>query len=363
MNPLLFSADYSLENGQAVVTREVANTTLGDRDQVREIIYRPGSSVASMGSWALATCKALFFLAARRPEFIYVVVSRTLLGFLRDIPILSYSLLGGRVVVHCHGSDLEDLLNDRWYSPIARVLYARCEVIFPCKYLAQRLEHIVAQAHVCENFLADAPQMLPAVGSVAHSEPLTVLWNSNVMASKGYLDVAEAVKRCADGGHAIRFVSFGAILGDTEMSARELASELSRYSQYNWFGYLGRVPHNMAVSHLQDCDVVALPSRYPSEMQPLAIIEAMCTGRHVVISDRPSLRATLGDYPASIVNPARVDDIVAILVELCRQKAEDPIGFANANLEPAELARDRYSVERFRERMSFILLRGPQGMD
>jgi glycosyltransferase involved in cell wall biosynthesis len=282
---------------------------------------------------------------------------------LRDIPILAYTLLGGRVVAHCHGSDLENLLNDRWYSPIARVLYARCEVIFPCKYLAQRLERLVPQAHVCENFLADAPQILPAANSVRHAGPLTVLWNSNVMASKGYLDVAEAVKRSVDEGHAIRFLSFGAILSDSEMPDGELASELARYSRYNWFEHLGKVPHKVAVSHLQDCDVVALPSRYHSEMQPLAIIEAMSTGRRVIISDRPSLRVTIGDYPAAIVDPTRPQDISGILVEMCKQKADDPIGFANANLEPAKQARIRYSVERFRASMSSILFRGRRHMD
>ena len=98
-------------------------------------------------------------------------------------------------------------------------------------------------------------------------------------------------------------------------------------------------------------------------MQPLAIIEPISAGRRDVISDKPSLRVTIGDYPAAIVDPARPQEISAILVEICKQKAENPIGFANANLEPAKQARIRYSVERFRSRISSILFRGHQEID
>ena len=146
---IVWTADFSRTDGQSIVTNSVL-TKFSNRI-LKAFVYR-------QGVWGILQCFflyfQLYFLCARSNRFIiYVVVSRSLFGFLRDLPILLLASFSVRLVCHCHGSDLTELLNNRVVGVIARFLYRKCTLIVPSGHLIEELRRFgLSKIAVIENF-------------------------------------------------------------------------------------------------------------------------------------------------------------------------------------------------------------------
>lgn len=352
----IWSADYDQITGQGLVTARVVRCQPTIR--WHEYIYR-GLGMRSVATWAAAAFRLWKDIAFRRLDMVYLVCSRSNGGFLRDVPALLVARTGLRVVVHAHGSDIVDLLSDRWISPLARVLYRGCEIIVPSTHLVQPVKDITGvEPHLCENYFANSSGFI--VSSLPREDDsLTVLWNSNVMASKGFFDMMEAVRRLRQTGRRVLVLSLGEVLGDDELSQAETARRFAEMQESDWFDYRGKVDQAVAIALTGEVDVVCLPSR--KESQGIAVIEGMCAGKAVVASDIPALRATLRGYPAHFVPVRSVDAIVEALCELYELKLKDPVAFASSRLTPAAVARERFAATRFDREMAAILDRPGTG--
>lgn len=347
--PAVWSADHRQTTGQALVTARV----VGRGGKWREYVYR-GIGLRSVPSWCVGWLRLWIAAASNRLPTLYLVCSRSDGGFLRDVPALLCAFAGVRVVVHVHGSDITGLLlTKRPLSRLARALYARCEIVVPSAHLVEDLRAIKgATVHLCENF----DPAIPAAGiSASDGSVLTLCWNSNMMASKGFFDVAEAAKSAIAEGCSLRLVSIGSPIGDEELSRAGICARLASLRQNDWFDYRGILDPAAAAGLVATADVVALPSRYSAECQPLALIQAMCAGKEVVATDTPSLRATLGDYPARYVAPHCIAVLAAAFAALAREKAADPVGFAARNMPAAMVARQRFAADRFDRDIEAIL--------
>ncbi|WP_157970212.1 glycosyltransferase family 4 protein [Pelagibacterium sediminicola] len=353
MQIALWSGDYTQTTGQALVTARVVRYQPSIK--WREYVYH-GVALRSVASWARAVCRLWWDIAFGRVKSLYLVCSRSNGGFLRDAPALLAAWAGVRIVVHAHGSDIVELLSDRRISPLAKALYAHCEIIVPSTHLLEPLRGVTAAPiHLCENYFAG--DSTNGAGN-PESNTLTVLWNSNLMASKGFFDLVEAVRQIHAEGLAIRLISVGQSLADEEMSVSEAARRLDVLSTEEWFDYRGNVLPTVVVALIEEADVISLPSRYSSECQPLAVIQAMCAGKAIVVSDIPALRATLRDYPGHFVPVRSVAAIADALRNLYRRKQSAPAAFASSLEDAAAAARDRFSVRRFDRQMAAILRPG-----
>lgn len=351
----LWSADYTQITGQAMVTARVVRR----QPAIKwcEYVYR-GVGLGCMASWAGGIFRLWWDIAFGRVKTLYLVCSRSNAGFLRDMPALMAAWAGVRTVVHAHGSDITDLLSNREISALAKAFYARCEIVVPSTHLLEPLRKMTtAPIHLCENYFTGDPR-----DEVAKPDTLpgllTIFWNSNVMASKGFFDLAEAVRQVCGEGIAARLISIGHPLGDEEMPASDAQRRLDTLLNEEWFDYRGRVEPAVATALAKEADVVCLPSRYSSECQPLAVIQAMCAGKAIVVSEIPALRATLRDYPAHFVPVRSVAAIVDALRDLFREKQTNPAAFASSRKDAAAAARERFSVERFDREMATILQSG-----
>jgi glycosyltransferase involved in cell wall biosynthesis len=140
------------------------------------------------------------------------------------------------------------------------------------------------------------------------------------------------------------------------MSEEEVSRRLENLKSTEWFDYRGKVDHATAIALTAQADVISLPSRYPSECQPLALIQGMCAGKAIVVSDTPALRATLGAYPAVFVPINSVQAIVVTLRQLLHQKRSDSLAFNSRPNTAAAAALARFDVGRFDYEMQAILL-------
>jgi glycosyltransferase involved in cell wall biosynthesis len=341
-----WGANVDVVTGQSIVTRRViglmhASDVLSfgyHQRGWRSVLSALGSTVRLAGAVALG-----------RLDTIYLVCSRSNGGFLRDVPAYFSRLFGVRVLVHTHGSDIVDLCQRPGWGRWARFFLSRCEVIVPSEHLLGPLHALgIRQVHLCENFA----QPTPTTRASTHQPSTTwqVLWNSNVMASKGFFELARAIGALAGEGLPVRLLAMGRLMADEEMGLAECQQAVAALQRCDWFEWRGPVNRETALSLLHEADLVALPSRYVSECQPLAIIEAMCAARLVLVADTPALRATLGTYPGILVSPTDPIALQAALQRLIAASDTRP-----DTTEAARFAAQRFSIDRFDRQMAALL--------
>lgn len=232
---------------------------------------------------------------------IYFVPSRSKRGMLKDIPVIISALLGFKVIGHLHGSD-----SVRFFDFISRLpplyfAYRKIYFISPSTIVTNAIVKKKFRCITIENFIhfesnPPSANIVKLLQRSALKSQHLVVWNSNVMASKGVFDVLAAIEMLYNEGNRITIFVFGLPIADVEMSIQQVAAELDRYSNKSFVEYLGaRGPGDIS-ELLKHANTVALPSRYPTECQPLGLIEAMCKDCNVLISDRNVLLETVGLY-------------------------------------------------------------------
>jgi glycosyltransferase involved in cell wall biosynthesis len=343
---VIWSCDYSETNGQAIVTDFVVRSI--EEINWEKFIYQLGFS----GIWKLPLLifRLYLHLATHRRSTVYVVSSRSFFGFIRDIPILWLSMLGFRVIAHSHGSDIVTLLSSGFMSPFARFLYRRCVVIVPSEHLLDQLRELkCVNVRVCENFTTFLMDY-EIENEVSEDGVFTVLWNSNIISSKGVFDVATAVMALNGRGYQIELIALGQVVPDEEMTRAEAQCKLDQFAEKKWFRYVGRVPSDTVLAWLRIANVVCLPSRYRSECQPLAAIQAMCHGLPLVLADTLALHTTAGEYPAIYVQSGSVEEICTAIIQSMGSYADHKV-LADNSL----IARRRFSKEKFGKTMLSVL--------
>ena len=343
---LMWSSRYDFENGQAIVTRRVAECQ--SRIDWLKVVYDPGSGPAMLRTF-FSIIRALCLVALRRPAAVYVVCSRSSAGFLRDAPVIALAYFRIRVIVHVHGSDLADLLTRAVIGGMARALYKRCEIIVPSSHMVPALVGLGCHSvSVCENFIAETEYSLVTPSS--RDGEIRLLWNSNLMASKGIKESVEGARMARARGVKLRLTVLGQPLPDDEADLNEMIHLQADIAQEEWIDVLGPISSQDARRLVRSHDAVLLPSRYGSECQPLAVIEAMAAARAVIIRDTPALRNTVGSYPAFIVSgDARS---ICTAIELF---GRDDLLHSKRLQEGALEARLRFSSIRFDAEMQAIL--------
>lgn len=345
----IWTADYSITTGQAIMTRQVVNNS-----RLRGMhAYVYGVGAKGIPSWIIAFIRIWADIAAGRFATLYVVCSRSNLGFFRDLPALLAARAGVRTVVHSHGSDIVDLLTTRALSGFARWLYSRCEIVLDSSHLLDPVRQAIPgpKVHLCENFAG----MMLVSDSATTEDRLTVLWNSHIMASKGFFHTIDAIKMLREEGLPIHLIAAGGALADVEMTKEQVVGLLAPLAAEEWIDFVGIVQPTDMPSLMARADVVALPSYYESECQPLALIDAMCAGKAIVVADTTSLRATMGSYPAAFTPPKSVADIASALRSFFVRKEDNINTLILDHADGARSARERFAIDRFDQRIAEIL--------
>lgn len=343
---VIWSADVGPIHGQGIITEYVSNWILPKIGTLSIYKYKAGFGLTAFFSWLYSVLGAWMYCLFNKKVVVYVVCSRSTFGFIRDVPILLLSRLGVKLIVHSHGGDIYDLLKQRWYSGIAMFVYQKSFLIVSNKPLENQCLTAIPNVQTIENYISsDSGRNRANLNKV----PLVVGWNSNVMASKGFFDCAEAIRLVNDIGHKVTFKSIGRLVDDEIMGMHELNINLSKYKKFPWFEYYGPVSQRASIDFINECHAIALISK--SEAQPFAIIEAMCSGAYVIISDIPALTFTVGNYPASIVQLDQIEELTRSIVDLNillnnkRETLQKKLDIG------AESARNRFSKDRFSKDM------------
>lgn len=347
-NLCYWGADFNAKNGQAIVTNLVVSSFISQE----HVCKYQGRGFISLNSWlsALLRLFSLLFIKKNKCNKCYFVPSRSFVGVLRDMPALFFVYLSGaRLCIHVHGSDIVNVFRWPVVGRIYKELIKGSTVIVPSSHLLIPLSglHFIV-SHVDNFYPVNTDVTEKNCGSKWTSKKVRVAWNSNLMVSKGFFTVLDAVTRCSERGLDIRLEIVGAPIGDNEGSRARVIRVLQSSNSKPFVNYNGVVDRPATLDLLVRSNLICFPSRYSSECQPLALIDAMCCGLSIIAYDTPALRATLMDYPARFIGSLNPDDW-----------ADEIIKFAESNYivttADKNRAMERFSQVRFFNDMSSTL--------
>jgi glycosyltransferase involved in cell wall biosynthesis len=282
-----------------------------------------------LGNVALALyhgARFLWLLLRRRPALVYLPVSESRLGFLRDclflVPCRVFRI---RLVLHLHGGQLDTLYAEggavfRWLMRFCFSHAARGIVLsesFRAKFTGLVEDDRV---RVVYNGI---PLTIYQAGkekdrSLRGSTTRTVLFLGVLIESKGFFDLLRAVPLVLEHTNDVRFVFVGDTSFPEAARAREWVHELSLDA---YVSFLGTKSGDEKTRVFLESDVFAFPTWYPLEGQPVAMIEAMAAGLPVVTTRHATIPDILGEDGALYVNKQDPADIAEKLLRLLENES------------------------------------------
>lgn len=267
-------------------------------------------------------------------DCMYLLIAPTRLGFLRDmLLIFTARLAGRRVILHYHGGGFDHFLAGQpaLYRRLALAALRRAHILIVLgELIRQQFERLLpgyAGLRVVENGLPPSsdPGRL-AVKSWTPGEPLRLLYLSNLIESKGYRDLLRACKLLAERGVPFechfcgKAVAIGAHGTDAEADFR---AEIAALGLEEVVTFHGQVTGEAKLEQLHRCHLLALPTYYPWEGQPLAIIEGLAYATPIVCTPHSGLPELVRDgWNGRLVQPRSPESLAGVVAELASQSAE-----------------------------------------
>lgn len=303
-------------------------------------------------------------------NLVYITVGLSLLGFVRDALILLPSiLLRKRTIIHVKSGGY-GLFYNQQCAVIQKFISWMINKINIIILLSDRLKDqfefvtdnnkFIIIPNTVDGQLLETEITEKKLNNSTH---LNLLFLSNLMYDKGYLEVLEAC-RILNENRVVHFycyfcgefVQTTSDLDQNNMRVESLkASFLNKIIEFQLGGqvmYLGVIKGDEKVKVLQSSHLFVLPTRYPWEGQPVSILEAMAYGIPVIATSYRSIPDQVQDgVTGYLLNTADPAEIASRVEELWL----DPQKYEEMSRQAIRKFWNEFSPEQHIEKMIQIL--------
>lgn len=263
---------------------------------------------------------------------VYITVSQSLPGFCRDFVLIWLArLFKARVVVHLKGGNY-----DGFYSAQSRSVQCIIRRTLRCTDRILVLGEGLRNMYLFDPVLLDRVYVVPnglptAVSGTSKTiqggnQRIHVLYLSNLIESKGYFQVLEAIKILRDFHKINVLCTFAGLFLESKddvnpMSAVAREKEFQDYVKANHLEdqvkYMGAVAGNVKCELLENAHFFILPTKYMYEGQPVSIIEAMAYGCVVITTKFRAIPDLVIDRETGMfVNYGDPKQIAAVIADI-----------------------------------------------
>ena len=293
-------------------------------------------------------------LACSRADLVYVPISQTAIGFLRDIPfILLAKLFRKKVVLHLRGGhfrEFYDSSNGFVKLLIRKVLNFADRMIV----LGNSLK-ILFDGLIPEEKLSVVPNGLNiGLDKIREKNPqkdnLLILFLSNLIETKGFKDVLYSVKKVTRNHTNVKYIFVGAWRNDKDRF--ECSDYIKREKIEDYVEFKGSVTGSNKTRLLRDADIFAFPTYYPMEGHPWVIVEAMASSLPIITTDQGCIKESVIDGENGFVISKRNPDLIAekIIYFVENSAARERMGQKSRELYEAN-----FTEEHFVQRMIDVI--------
>lgn len=292
----------------------------------------------------------LVLLETRRshPEALYLSLKRSILGATADLAcVLVYRrLVAGPVVVHLHGADLATIRRNWLGNVIIRQIWNNVtDVILLSPAMSNQLTGLPEKrVSVVYNFSSEfsGAAAVEAKAERLLTEPLRVLYLSNIMFSKGFSYLIDAVHSVRAAGLPVTLTLAGHPLGDAIMTAEQARARLME-GLAEGITYVGTVHGSDKWAALDAAHIIALPTFYSIEAQPISLIEGMAFGC-IPLTTRHNFNEDFLDPNATVFVEPKSSKSIA---EALKAMVSDRGGMAARTRSAFAAGNNRHSLENF----------------
>jgi glycosyltransferase involved in cell wall biosynthesis len=309
----------------------------------------------------------LFYL--KRSDIVYVTMGCSMLGFMRDFfIILMVNIFNRKLVFHLHGGGYYDFYHGSSTCLkfiIRRALNSVNKIIILGELLRNQFGFLSSdygpEIVVVPNGLSSKAKSIQRYKKISKGEPLRFLYLSNMIASKGYLQVLEACRilkakkinfTCDFAGE---FMGVGSLSDKTSPAiARNNFFELiARYKLNNEVRYHGVVKGQTKEDLFLGTHVFILPTLYGGEGQPISIIEALSYGIPVVATRFRGIPEQIKDgYNGILIdvpNPTNIVEALHLIIS-------NSDYYSNMSRQAYKSYKEKFTREQYLERLISVVM-------
>lgn len=306
--------------------------------------------------------RAFYILVKKRPDLVYISISRTINGSFKDLPVIILSrVLRIPVVCHLHGADFITFFRsipnfakqfyELFYSNVASYIVLtegmKREVI-------TALNNKV-KVYVLSNFYESILDRASEQELVAYkSDKLEITFLSNLLYSKGIIHLIDAfIKIQEQLNLSLQLNIAGKVMSDSYMTAQKMTALLKEKTfgrdDIKFYGVLKGIEK---YELLYRTNVFVLPTFYPTEAQPLSILEAMRMGCFIITTNHNYIGEMVDTRNGEIIQTESVDAIVKAIKSYIQLSSEQITRNISYNVLHA---RKFYSLHKFQKGLTSLL--------
>lgn len=335
--------------GPAVNTRALlGHPALHERFDVLHLDTSDRRDITNSGRFDLTNVKLALqhgarfvaMLARHSPDLIYLPISPSTLGLVRDLEfLLPAAATRTTIVIHQRGGEMH-----------ARYLGANVAVRAALRFAFSRISRVIVLGeHFRPDFraLIDSERVAVVYNGVdptpwtSHVRPVRdrvrVLYMGILMEPKGYRLVLEAARRLR--GEPIVFQFAGELMSDAE---RTYTEHFVRDHGLD-VEFLGVVAGADKIDLLSSADIFAFPTAYRWEGHPTVLVEAMAAGLAIVATRHVAIPETIADGRDGLL--IDVGDVDALTMRI-RQLAGDAGLRARLGAHARATMMERFTLDR-----------------
>jgi glycosyltransferase involved in cell wall biosynthesis len=354
-------------DGQTMATRRVADL-LRTSHTVYELDTEPADRgfVAAEARWSLHRFVHYVRSSGRiRSELrdvgdavvLWTSISPVRLGHWRDVStVLPAFRDGQRIIAVVHRAGFHDLFESSVTRVTAAALVRRVDgFVFLDDALAARCQPWIpdAKRFTIPNTIDDevvCSEREVEARALNTERPFCLLFLSNMLPEKGFLDVLDAVARLRERGVAVRADFVGRWVSNEDRVAFERVVDARRLGPT--VTHHGAIADRGSIKQLYlDADAFVLPTYHPTEAQPLTIIEALNAGTPVITTGQGGIRSMVGDGDSARIVPPRDSGAIAAAIESLRI----PAHWKATSLAARKRFVDAFSPERVRRMWNALI--------
>ena len=345
--------------GQSLVTESIYNL-LYTKEAKIHLIELKESTKGFINSIIiyLILISRIFVLAFSPYNVVYLPAARSISGFIRNTYIIILSkIFRHKIVMHFHCGDYNEFLIEKgkYFIFINKYIYTKVDFFiilgeslinnYDILYNNHTEVVIIPNGIVINNKLPN---------SIFQDQSINILFLSNLIESKGYIDLLEAVNVLVNerGFNNIKCFFCGIFLdsSDNHYFKNKEDANLFFFNYINDNNLRNNIIYKGLVTGIEKHDILIksdifiLPTYYSTEAQPLSILEALSYGKIVIATPHRAIPdMVIDNYNGLIIDFKSPKSIVDAVIKILNNK----------NLQKKLSLNARYFVEKNYSQIKF----------
>lgn len=311
--------------GQSVAFDTIASYVEG-KNQCTVIDISNSDNVLSA---ILLYLKISYFMIFNRYSVVYFTCSRSFFGSFKDVILIFWArLTNTKVINHLHGADFKSFYNNLpyIYKKLIKWSYSYIHktIVLIDGMQSQFSDFPSMKIEVISNGYTKDLDLCPSMKRIHAGKSVKLLYLSNIMVSKGILNLLNAMEIVFPTYPNLVLTIAGKIypdhlssLKETETAFNGLYQKLKRWYP-NQIEYVGVCSAEPKRKLLWESDVLILPTFYPTEALPLAILEGMRAGNYIITCSHNYLPQIVKEENGLLIEPDSIEAIVNSIEYICR---------------------------------------------